>query len=105
MSKIMEEDVNHKIIDLIIKDYLPRKSYYRHSDIDIFVNITITELLNYNELLSDPIKQYIQDNFGSNYRYYEEITAQKNAALASLNKESKSSESNDKTEKKNSIFY
>jgi len=104
MSKIMEEDVNHKIIDLFIKDYLPRKSYYRHSDIDIFVNITITELLNYNELLSDPIKQYIQDNFGSNYRYYEEITAQKNAALASLNKESKSSESNDKTEKKNSIL-
>jgi len=104
MSKIMEEDMNHKIIDIFIKDYLPRKSYYRHSDIDIFVNITITELLNYNELLSETIKKYIQDNFGNNYRYYDEIIAQKDAALASLNKESKSNESNDKTEKKNSIL-
>ena len=100
----MEEDMNHKIIDIFIKDYLPRKSYYRHSDIDIFVNITITELLNYNELLSETIKKYIQDNFGNNYRYYDEIIAQKDAALASLNKESKSNESNDKTEKKNSIL-
>jgi len=96
--------MNHKIIDIFIKDYLPRKSYYRHSDIDIFVNITITELLNYNELLSETIKKYIQDNFGNNYRYYDEIIAQKDAALASLNKESKSNESNDKTEKKNSIL-
>jgi len=104
MSKIMEEDMNHKIIDIFIKDYLPRKSYYRHSDIDIFVNITITELLNYNELLSETIKKYIQDNFGNNYRYYDEIIAQKDAALASLNKETKSNESNDKTEKKNSIL-
>ena len=100
----MEEDMNHKIIDIFIKDYLPRKSYYRHSDIDIFVNITITELLNYNELLSETIKKYIQDNFGNNYRYYDEIIAQKDAALASLNKESKSNESNDKTEKKNSLL-
>ena len=100
----MEEDMNHKIIDIFIKDYLPRKSYYRHSDIDIVVNITITELLNYNELLSETIKKYIQDNFGNNYRYYDEIIAQKDAALASLNKESKSNESNDKTEKKNSIL-
>ena len=104
MSKIMEEDMNHKIIDLFIKDYLPRKSYYRHSDIDIFVNITITELLNYNELLSETIKKYIQDNFGSNYKYYDEIIAQKNAILASINKESKRNDSNDKTEIKNSIL-
>ena len=100
----MEEDMNHKIIDLFIKDYLPRKSYYRHSDIDIFVNITITELLNYNELLSETIKKYIQDNFGSNYKYYDEIIAQKNAILASINKESKRNDSNDKTEIKNSIL-
>ena len=96
--------MNHKIIDLFIKDYLPRKSYYRHSDIDIYVNITITELLNYNELLSETIKKYIQDNFGSNYKYYDEIIAQKNAILASINKESKRNDSNDKTEIKNSIL-
>ena len=104
MSKIMEEDMNHKIIDIFIKDYLPRKSYYRHSDIDIFVNITITELLNYNELLSEAIKYYIQDNFGNNYKYYDEIIVQKNSALTSLNKETKGNDSNDKTEKKNSIL-
>ena len=100
----MEEDMNHKIIDIFIKDYLPRKSYYRHSDIDIFVNITITELLNYNELLSEAIKYYIQDNFGNNYKYYDEIIVQKNSALTSLNKETKGNDSNDKTEKKNSIL-
>ena len=104
MSKIMEEDMNHKIIDIFIKDYLPRKSYYLHSDIDIFVNITITELLNYNELLSETIKYYIQDNFGNNYKYYDEIIFQKNSALTSLNKETKGNESNDKSEKKNSIL-
>ena len=89
----------HKIIDIFIKDYLPRKSYYLHSDIDIFVNITITELLNYNELLSESVKKYIQDNFGSNYKYYDDILAKKIAAFESLNKES-----HDKTEIQNSIL-
>ena len=77
MSLTLEEANTKKLVDRFIKDYLPQKHYYRHSDIDIFVNITITQLLNYNELLSEEIKKYIQENFGNNYNYYNEIIEQK----------------------------
>ena len=80
-----EETAKSRIlIDKFQKEYLPQKYYYRHSDIDIFVNITITQLLNYDELLSEEIKKYIQENFGSNYNYYEEILNQKTKELELL---------------------
>ena len=84
MSLSLEEANAKKLIDKFINDYLPQKYYYRHSDIDIFLNITITQLLNYNELLSEEIKKYIQENFGNNYNYYNEIIKQKTKALTTL---------------------
>ena len=62
-------------------DYLPQKYYYRHSDIDVFVNIVITQLLNYNLLLSEEIKNFFQENFINNYKYYSEILSQKEKAF------------------------
>ena len=97
MSLTLEEANTKKLIDRFIKDYLPQKHYYRHSDIDIFVNITITQLLNYNELLSEEIKKYIQENFGNNYNYYNEIIEQKKRALSTV-------KSNNNPENKNSIL-
>ena len=106
----MEENANYKkLVDNFISDYLPQKSFYSHNDINIFVNITITEILNYNELLSDEIKKSIQENFGDNYKYYDDIIEQKSKALLTYNKDQKSNNDNQEKEKekekeKNSIL-
>ena len=73
------KDINPKIKEKFIKEYLPQKYYHRHSDIDIFINITITELLNYNTLLSEEYTKKIASNYNENYNYnyYDEITEQK----------------------------
>jgi len=85
MSEEEQERVkSNRLIDKFQREYLPQKYYYRHSDIDIFVNITITQLLNYDELLSEEIKKFIQENFGSNYNYYDEILNQKKKELELL---------------------
>ena len=81
MSVIEEDEINKLLIDKFKKDYLPQKYYYRHSDIDIFVNIVITQLLNYNLLLSEETKNFFQENFINNYQYYSEILEQKEKAF------------------------
>ena len=83
------KDINPKIKDKFIKEYLPQKFYHRHSDIDIFVNITITQLLNYNTLLNEECNKYIQSNFNDNYNYnyQEEIIEQKKQELQRIKKE------------------
>ena len=73
MSIIEEKDYNERLIEKFKSDYLPQKFYYRHSDIDIFVNITLTQLLNYNLLPSEKIKNFLQKNTINNYKYYSEI--------------------------------
>ena len=78
------KDINPKIKDKFLKEYLPQKYYHRHSDIDVFVNITITQILNYDTLLSEESNKYIQENFSDNYDYYDEIKDQKIDALNSI---------------------
>jgi hypothetical protein len=63
MSIIEEKIYNDLLVNKFKTDYLPQKYYYRHSDIDVFVNIVITQLLNYNLLLSEEIKNFFQENF------------------------------------------
>ena len=94
MSLLDENKNNKKLVEKFLKDYLPQKYFIRHSDIDIFVNITITELLNYNELLSESVKKYIQENFGKNYRYYNEIKEQKSKVLKQIYTSTNSSDKN-----------
>ena len=41
MSGILGEiDLNIK--DRLVDEFLPQETYYRHSDLDLFINITIT---------------------------------------------------------------
>ena len=94
MSLLDENKNNKKLVEKFLKDYLPQKYFHRHSDIDLFVNITITELLNYNELLSESVKKYIQENFGKNYQYYDEIKEQKAKALKQIYTSKNSSNKN-----------
>ena len=81
MSIIEEKIYNDLLVNKFKADYLPQKYYYRHSDIDVFVNIVITQLLNYNLLLSEEIKNFFQENFINNYKYYSEILSQKEKAF------------------------
>ena len=81
MSIIEEKIYNDLLVNKFKTDYLPQKYYYRHSDIDVFVNIVITQLLNYNLLLSEEIKNFFQENFINNYKYYSEILSQKEKAF------------------------
>ena len=77
-----EEYSSHTLlVEKFKSDYLLQKFYYRHSDIDIYVNIIITELLNYNLLLSKESKNFLQENFVNNYKYWNEIMSQKQQAL------------------------
>ena len=45
-----ENDLNKNI--RLIVEYLPQETYFRHSDIDLFINITITQLFNFKTLLN-----------------------------------------------------
>jgi phosphatidylinositol 3-kinase len=77
-----EEYSSHTLlVEKFKSDYLLQKFYYRHSDIDIYVNIIITELLNYNLLLSEEAKNFLQENFVNNYKYWNEIMSQKQQTL------------------------
>ena len=79
---IIEEGASHqKLIEKFKSEYLPQKPYYRHSDIDIFVNIEITQLLNYNLLLSDEMNNFFRENILNNYKYKDEILSQKKKAF------------------------
>ena len=69
------------LIEKFKSEYLPQKYYYRHSDIDIFVNIVITQLLNYNLLLSDEMSNFFRENILNNYKYKDEILSQKKEAF------------------------
>ena len=48
------------------------KLYHIHSEIDLWINITITEILNYNDLLSKELREYIKSNKKYNYNNLEE---------------------------------
>ena len=100
------KDINPKIKEKFIREYLPQKYYHRHSDIDIFVNITITQLLNYNTLLNEECNKYIQSNFNENYNYnyYDEILEQKKQELEKIKKEGNNI-NNNKSEKKSILSY
>ena len=93
----------NQIKEKFIKEYLPQKFYHRHSDIDLFVNITITQILNYNTLLNEENNKYIQDNFNENYNYnyYDEILEQKKQELEKIKKDGIK---NDKNDNKKSIL-
>ena len=77
-------EIDLKIKDRLINEYLPPKVYHRHSDIDLYVNITITQILNYKTLLSDELNEYIQKNYCTNYNYYDDIKLEKENLLKNI---------------------
>ena len=80
MSGILGEiDLNIK--DRLVDEFLPQETYYRHSDLDLFINITITQILNFKTLLTEELNLFVQENYGSNYNYYSDIKEEKEKLL------------------------
>ena len=67
--------------DRLVDSFLPQESYYRHSDIDVFINITITQILNYKTLLTDELNIFVQENYSSDFNYYSDIKDEKEKLL------------------------
>ena len=74
-------EIDLNIRTYLVDNFLPQETYFRHSDIDLFINITITQILNYKTLLTEELNLYIQENYGSNYNYYSEIKSEKEKIL------------------------
>ena len=103
MSNDESNDIDIRIKDRLINEYLPQIYYHRHSDIDLFINITITQILNYKSLLTEELNDYIQENYGNNYNYYDDIKKQKEKLLKNIfNQKSKIMEN--QTKYKDSIL-
>jgi phosphatidylinositol 3-kinase len=101
----MEKDEN-TINEKFIKKYLPQRIYYNHSNIDIWINLTIVQLLNYDKLLGKDLIQLIQGNKKYNYIENEEqINKEKIELLKKISEGSAGEKSKkDKKLKKNSIL-
>lgn len=72
------------VLENFVKNYLPDNRYYRHSDIDLFLNITITNLLNYDYLLTDDDREFINQTFHHNTKYIDDINKEKREAFLQL---------------------
>lgn len=76
---------SNSVLESFVQNYLPnRKEYYRHSDIDHFLNITITNLLNYDYLLTEDDREYINRSFHQNTKHIEAINKEKRDAFIAL---------------------
>ena len=95
----MEDNINESgIRDNFIKKSLPDKKYHIHSDIDLWINLTIIEILNYDKLLNNKLS-FIKSNKKYNYLEIEEnVNKEKLEALK------KCIEGNEKSNKNNSIL-
>ena len=102
----IDENVDlKKLGERFINGYLPQKYYHKHCDINLYISFTITQLLNHDTLLTEEIKQYIQENFGGNYKYKEEINKQKLKAFETFSKRKNSKDINLKDKEKNISRY
>ena len=80
-----KNEVKESIIkDNFIKKSLPDKKYHIHSDIDLWINITLIEILNYEKLLGDKLS-FIKSNKKYDYTKIEEkINKEKSEILKKL---------------------
>ena len=95
----MKEDKNESgIIDNFIKKLIPETEYHIHSDINLWINLTIVEILNYDKLLANKLSLKKDDK---NYNYLEFEEKVKQEKLEAIKKYI---EANEKANKNNSIL-
>ena len=83
----MDSSSKFTIIDHFCNNVLNDKKYIRHSDIDAYVNISLTGIMNYNNLLTQEDRDYININYSKNYKYINEIEANKQQILEEKRKQ------------------
>jgi len=71
------DQTKYKTIDCFCQKVLDEKKYFRHSDIDLYINIRLKGILNYQNILSKEDILYINENFNKNHRYITEIETEK----------------------------
>ncbi len=74
-------DDNKNMIDKFISTYLSDQKFLKHSDLNINLDLKITSLFNYDNLLTDENNDYINKEFSNNYKYFEEINKEKKDTL------------------------
>ena len=97
-----------QIDDKFLRKFLSQKQYYNHCDIDLWINVTIIQLLNYNKLLNKKLYEFIQENKKYNYiEIREKINQEKlesTKKLINSHKENAEKSKKEKTNTKNSIL-
>ncbi len=74
-------DTRFRLIENFCNKHLNDKRYLRHSDIDLFINIRLTALYNFINLLTEENKQIFLENQTKNNRYNTEIESEKYSIL------------------------
>ena len=83
----MDQSSRYKIIDTFCNKVLNDKKYYRHSDIDFTVNLKLTGIMNYINLLDEDEIEFISKNFSKNLKYVNEIESNKNLIIEDKKKQ------------------
>ena len=74
-------EIDLSVREDLVKKFLPQDKYYRHSDIDLFINITITQIFNFKTLLTEELNTFIQEKYDSNYNYFSDLKEEKEKLL------------------------
>jgi len=80
-------DDKQNMINKFISTYLSDQKFLKHSDLNINLDLKITSLFNYDNLLTDENNNYINKEFSNNYKYFEEINKEKKETLIAYYKE------------------
>ena len=75
----MKED---EILNSFINNYFKDKIYIKHCDIDkLCLNFKIMSIHNYFNLLNEESIKFINENFNSNFKYFDDIKNKKKQIL------------------------
>lgn len=69
------------LIEGFCSKHLADKKYLRHSDLDLYLNVRLTALYNFMNLLKEENKQIFLLNQNKNNKYYTEIESEKNSII------------------------
>ena len=99
----MEKINESKIRD--IKKSLPDKNYHIHSNIDLWINLTVVEILNYEKLLGNKLSSIKSNKRYNNSIIEENINKEKIEALKKFNEGSKEKSKVSKNHKNSILGY
>ena len=110
----MNED---EILNTFINNYFKDKIYIKHCDIDkLCLNFKIMGIHNYFNLLNEESIKFINENFSSNFKYFDDIKNKKKSILLNIKENLKKNhkvllneiiinENNINNKKKNLLFF